>query len=263
MARTRFRDDAIARGAVSRHPLSCNGLHQSEPGPPRLHGSLANYFDTKAELFTAARTDTAVVSIDDEHGRRLAAQTEMSTRTCLTADPGAEVWASDITVPESCGARFVAHTTKGRVPVDLQVLGPHQVPNPLLALTTLVSDGFDSDAVAHGLALFSHAEREWVGMVLAAHTRPLGVAALHAADTVRVGVPPTSIERCSPGTPTGSAQRPIDRELHSRGGRRRDPRRRLDLNQAHFGIRRTVENPHYTTMIWTVIWQISSLWASN
>ena len=117
-----------------------------------FHGSLSEYFDTKAQLFTAARTDTAVVNADDEYGRRLLRRAEVPTWTCSTSDPGAQVWAGDITVPDSCGARFTAHTPVGRVPVDLQVLGPHQVPNALLALTTLVSAGFDLDAVAHGLS---------------------------------------------------------------------------------------------------------------
>lgn len=143
---------AVAQHRVDGVRFRAMAFTNLSPDHLDFHGSLANYFDTKADLFTSARTDTAVVNIDDEHGRRLASQTEVPTWTCSTTDPGADVWAGDITVGESHGARFVAHTPVGRVSVDLRVLGPHQVPNSLLALTTLASTGFDVDAVAHGLS---------------------------------------------------------------------------------------------------------------
>ena len=39
-----------------------------------LHGSMEEYFDTKARLFTAERARAAVVTVDDDWGRRLAAR---------------------------------------------------------------------------------------------------------------------------------------------------------------------------------------------
>lgn len=50
------------------------------------HGSMENYYATKASMFDAERTDLAVVNIADEYGRRLA------------ATAGAEVWTCSSTI---------------------------------------------------------------------------------------------------------------------------------------------------------------------
>ena len=50
------------------------------------------------------------------------------------------------------GSRFVAHTPFGALPVRLEVMGPHQVPNALVALTSLLADGLDPAAAADGIS---------------------------------------------------------------------------------------------------------------
>lgn len=103
---------------------------------------------------------------------------------------------------------------------------------------------------------FSHADREWVGMVLAAHTRSYGVAAIHAAEAVRVGVPPTSIEALFAGDTDrlSSTERLTARYIRAvADGVTSDVD--FDAMQAHLGTRGTVEYTYYITMIWTVIRQ--------
>lgn len=122
-------------------------------GPDHLdyHGTMEAYYETKATMFTADRTRIAVVNIDDAHGTRLATHTTATAWTCSTVSPSADVYADDIKCSDS-GSRFTAHTPHGQARVCLQVLGPHQIANAMLALTSLVADGLDLDAVADGIS---------------------------------------------------------------------------------------------------------------
>lgn len=114
------------------------------------HGTMETYYRTKASLFTAERTETAVISVDDEYGRRLAASATQPMWRFSVRDPSVDVYADGI-ICDSSGSRFVAHTPFGTLPVHLRVLGPHQVPNAVAALTSLLADGLDPAAVAGGL----------------------------------------------------------------------------------------------------------------
>ncbi|OUC80346.1 Mur ligase family protein [Gordonia lacunae] len=115
------------------------------------HDSMESYFATKAAMFTADRTQVAVIDIDDEWGARLAAGTTTETWTCSTSRPDADVVATGIRTGP-LGAEFTAHTPYGRARIGLQVLGPHQVGNALLALTSAVADGVDLAAAAEGIS---------------------------------------------------------------------------------------------------------------
>jgi UDP-N-acetylmuramoyl-L-alanyl-D-glutamate--2,6-diaminopimelate ligase len=102
-------------------------------------------------MFTSDRTQIAVVNVDDSHGARLAANTTMPTWTCSTVNPVADVYAEGIICTES-GSRFTVRTPAGTARVHLQALGPHQVSNAVLALTSLVADGIDLSAAADGVS---------------------------------------------------------------------------------------------------------------
>jgi UDP-N-acetylmuramoyl-L-alanyl-D-glutamate--2,6-diaminopimelate ligase len=54
-----------------------------------LHGSMEEYFQTKARLFMAGRARAAVVTVDDEWGRKLAAGAGIPVTTLATGTPGA------------------------------------------------------------------------------------------------------------------------------------------------------------------------------
>ena len=49
-----------------------------------LHGTMDEYFGTKAELFTAGRARHAVVTVDDEWGRKLAGTADIPVTTLAT-----------------------------------------------------------------------------------------------------------------------------------------------------------------------------------
>ncbi|GAB85431.1 UDP-N-acetylmuramoyl-L-alanyl-D-glutamate--2,6-diaminopimelate ligase [Gordonia rubripertincta] len=115
------------------------------------HGSMESYFATKACMFTVDRTQIAAISIDDDWGARLAAGTAPETWTCSAQDAAADVYATDIRCADT-GTRFTAHTPYGVGVIHLQTLGPHQVANALLALTSVVADGVDVAAAAEGIS---------------------------------------------------------------------------------------------------------------
>ncbi|WP_418906953.1 UDP-N-acetylmuramoyl-L-alanyl-D-glutamate--2,6-diaminopimelate ligase [Glutamicibacter endophyticus] len=79
-----------------------------------LHGSMEEYFATKAALFTAQRAQRAVVMVDDEYGQRLAENAEIPTLS-LSLDahhPTAQWRVQDVTV-EKLGHRFVLRNRQG------------------------------------------------------------------------------------------------------------------------------------------------------
>lgn len=144
------------------------------------HHTMEEYYRVKASLFTAARADTAVISLDDPHGRRLAAESEPPTWTCSVCDVRADVYAEDVDC-DGTGSRFTARTPLGAVPIRLRVLGPHQVPNALVALTGLLADGIDPLAAAEGISGLSripgrcepvHAGQSFTALVDYMHNEP-------------------------------------------------------------------------------------------
>ncbi|MDQ0617915.1 UDP-N-acetylmuramoyl-L-alanyl-D-glutamate--2,6-diaminopimelate ligase [Arthrobacter globiformis] len=134
-----------------------------------LHGTMEEYYRTKAELFTAERARAAVVTVDDAWGRRLAAETELPVTTLATlqpgsgleADPAAASTAAGRTVPDwtvtapkprGLGTEF---TLRGRNGTELRVHtglpGAFNVSNAALALTMVLAGGADPAEVQAAL----------------------------------------------------------------------------------------------------------------
>ena len=67
-----------------------------------LHGTMEDYFRTKAELFTEWRARAAVVTVDDEWGRRLAAEAGLPVTTLSTLPVGAGDGRSPSAAPSGC-----------------------------------------------------------------------------------------------------------------------------------------------------------------
>lgn len=157
-----FRDQAVRAVTmeVSSHAVSqgrVDGLWFrtvafTNLGPDHLdfHGTMERYFAAKAALFTSDRTHAAVVNLDDDYGRRLAATAEVPVWTHSTTDTVADVYADGIRC-DATGTTFTVHTAAGRARVRLSLLGPHQVDNALTALTSLAATGADVLHAAAGL----------------------------------------------------------------------------------------------------------------
>ncbi|WP_459549593.1 UDP-N-acetylmuramoyl-L-alanyl-D-glutamate--2,6-diaminopimelate ligase [Nocardia sp. X0981] len=115
-----------------------------------FHSDLEGYYSAKAKLFSPERSEAAVINIDDEYGRRLAAAVEIPQHTFSTASTAADFYADTIAADEH-GTSFVLHTADRTAAVELRLLGPHQVDNALGALAALATAGVDLDAAIAGM----------------------------------------------------------------------------------------------------------------
>ncbi len=153
------------------------------------HGTMDEYFATKARLFEKGRTRTAVIDVDDPWGRQLAERA--STDRVVTVQRSD---ATDI----SLSIGWSSFRWRGRS-VTVPLSGMFNVDNALIAAAVGRSLGIDVDLVAEGLAAATpvpgRMEVVWPGPPFAvvvdyAHT-PAGLtvaleAARHLASSGRV-----------------------------------------------------------------------------
>lgn len=130
-----------------------------------LHGTMEEYFQTKARLFTPERARAAVVTIDDAWGRKLAAAAEIPVTTLTTAGTtgrgeadadGTAVATADWTVartaPRGLGSDFVLrHRDGAELRVHTGLPGGFNVANAALATVMVLASGHDPAAVQAAL----------------------------------------------------------------------------------------------------------------
>ena len=128
-----------------------------------LHGSMEEYFQTKARLFTAERARAAVVAVDDEWGRRLAASARIPVTTLATAADGgraggaaADLPPADWTVvhpqPRGLGTEFgLRHRDGTELRVHTGLPGSFNVANAALATAMVLAGGATPDEVQAAL----------------------------------------------------------------------------------------------------------------
>jgi UDP-N-acetylmuramoyl-L-alanyl-D-glutamate--2,6-diaminopimelate ligase len=104
------------------------------------HGDLETYYLAKARLFTPELCDHAVVNIDDEAGRRLAAEATVPVTTCCSAD------ATDVRIATD-GIDF--HWRGHRI--HLRLVGRFNVANAVTAATAASVMGVAPEVIARGL----------------------------------------------------------------------------------------------------------------
>jgi UDP-N-acetylmuramoyl-L-alanyl-D-glutamate--2,6-diaminopimelate ligase len=128
-----------------------------------LHGTMEEYYRTKAELFTAERARAAVVTVDDEWGRRLAAQTGLPVTTLATlqpvsgpetdpAGPAGADWTVTDPKPRGLGTEFTLRSRNGtELRVHTGLPGAFNVSNAALALAMVLANGADPAEVQAAL----------------------------------------------------------------------------------------------------------------
>jgi UDP-N-acetylmuramoyl-L-alanyl-D-glutamate--2,6-diaminopimelate ligase len=113
-----------------------------------FHADLEDYFAAKASLFTPQRCRRGLVNVDDEHGRRLAAEATVPTATFSVRDSAADWHVSDVALQRS-GSTFTVHAPSGRsFPVRVPLPGDFNVANALCAVAAVGEAGFDPEPVA-------------------------------------------------------------------------------------------------------------------
>jgi UDP-N-acetylmuramoyl-L-alanyl-D-glutamate--2,6-diaminopimelate ligase len=115
------------------------------------HGTLEDYYATKASLFTSRFTDRALICVDDAWGRRLASQIELSSLTFGRAGTGAPV---EYRVDERGleGIEVVVESPAGRVKLSSRLIGAINAANVVAAYLAAVEVGVDPDQAAAGIA---------------------------------------------------------------------------------------------------------------
>ena len=115
-----------------------------------LHGTMEEYFETKARLFTAQRARAAVVTVDDAWGRRLAGGAGIPVTTLATktdaedGDDGAQAadWRVVDPQPRGLGTEFgLRHRDGTELRVHTGLPGSFNVANAALATAMVLAGG--------------------------------------------------------------------------------------------------------------------------
>lgn len=120
-----------------------------------FHRDVEDYYQAKASLFTTERARRALVDIDDEHGRRLAAdavEAGLEVRTVSWQGADADWTVADV-VPGPEGSTFTVVAPDGRrLPGGVGLAGGFNVGNALVAVAAAAEAGYDAAAVAAAIA---------------------------------------------------------------------------------------------------------------
>ena len=115
-----------------------------------FHGTMEDYFATKASLFTAERAQRAVIGVDGMWGRRLADQVQIPALT-YALDHDADVRCVAIT-ELARGQSLKVHSDGAVHRVDVGLPGRFNAANALGAWTTLRLMGIDADVLSSSMA---------------------------------------------------------------------------------------------------------------
>jgi UDP-N-acetylmuramoyl-L-alanyl-D-glutamate--2,6-diaminopimelate ligase len=118
-----------------------------------LHGTMEEYFATKADLFTSRRARAAAITVDDEWGRRLAATAGIPVTTLATSlAAGAAHWTVTATAPRGLGTEFTLAGPDGAaLHAHTGLPGAFNVANAALAIVMVLAGGADAAAVQAAL----------------------------------------------------------------------------------------------------------------
>ncbi|MFF1385437.1 UDP-N-acetylmuramoyl-L-alanyl-D-glutamate--2,6-diaminopimelate ligase [Arthrobacter sp. NPDC058288] len=122
-----------------------------------LHGTMDEYFQTKARLFTARHAKSAVITVDDEWGRRLADTAGIPVTTLATAGghdsavPAAD-WTVTAAAPRGLGTQFrLRHREGSELRVHTGLPGSFNVSNAALATVMVLASGVEPAALQAAL----------------------------------------------------------------------------------------------------------------
>jgi UDP-N-acetylmuramoyl-L-alanyl-D-glutamate--2,6-diaminopimelate ligase len=116
-----------------------------------FHADEEDYYRAKASLFTPERARLALVCIDDEHGRRLAAETSLPVRTFSGAGRAADWTVSEVEAGTD-GTTFGVRGPGVDVAAGVPLPGAFNVTNALAAVAACSEAGFAAEDIAQGIA---------------------------------------------------------------------------------------------------------------
>lgn len=113
-----------------------------------FHQDMEDYFTAKAALFTPERSTRALICVDDEWGRRLAAQCPIPAVTIARATGGRASASADYVVEAGAGSEFVLTGTDTRLRLRSALPGDFNVMNTAMAAVSLLLLGHPAEEVA-------------------------------------------------------------------------------------------------------------------
>ncbi|PNI08097.1 UDP-N-acetylmuramoyl-L-alanyl-D-glutamate--2,6-diaminopimelate ligase [Arthrobacter sp. AFG7.2] len=117
-----------------------------------LHHTMEDYFATKAELFTPGRARKAVVTVDDEWGRRLAGTAGVPVTTLSTSAQNPADWTVTETTARGLGTEFILSGPGGTtLRVHTGLPGSFNVANAALAAVMVLAGGVDAASLQAAL----------------------------------------------------------------------------------------------------------------
>ncbi|MET4134506.1 UDP-N-acetylmuramoyl-L-alanyl-D-glutamate--2,6-diaminopimelate ligase [Pseudarthrobacter sp. PvP090] len=123
-----------------------------------LHGSMDEYFQTKAQLFTPGRASRAVVTVDDDWGVKLAGTAAIPVTTLAThahagtGSPAAADWTVNRQAPHGLGTDFtLRHRDGTELRIHTGLPGSFNVANAALATVMVLAGGYDAATVQAAL----------------------------------------------------------------------------------------------------------------
>ncbi|MGW1347301.1 UDP-N-acetylmuramoyl-L-alanyl-D-glutamate--2,6-diaminopimelate ligase [Kribbella sp. NPDC002412] len=141
---------ALAQGRVDGARFAVAGFTNLTQDHLDFHNTFEEYFAAKASLFTPERCDVAVVTIDDEYGRRLAAQTVVPLVTVSTT--GEADWMVAGKHQSEHGTTVIDIQGPGEtLTVEIGLPGDFNVANALLATAMLRQVDVPAEEIAAGL----------------------------------------------------------------------------------------------------------------
>jgi UDP-N-acetylmuramoyl-L-alanyl-D-glutamate--2,6-diaminopimelate ligase len=142
---------ALAMGRVDGCTFDVSGFTQLGSDHLDFHGSDEEYFAAKATLFTPARSRHAVVTVDDDGGRRMAATSSTATQT-LGLRPDADWQVDEVVVTADGGHRYRLTSPDGvHFGGGVRLMGRFNVANAALAQAMLIVAGVDAERAATGI----------------------------------------------------------------------------------------------------------------
>jgi UDP-N-acetylmuramoyl-L-alanyl-D-glutamate--2,6-diaminopimelate ligase len=146
---------ALVLGRVGGIRFAASGFTNLGRDHLDFHTDVEDYYRAKAQLFDG-RAAVDVVTVDDDAGRRLAAEIAPRAEPVTVSATGADAadWtASDITVTDDGGSAFTLHGPGGRRwPARLRLPGDFNVANAVLAAALLDAVGVPLEDALPGLA---------------------------------------------------------------------------------------------------------------
>jgi UDP-N-acetylmuramoyl-L-alanyl-D-glutamate--2,6-diaminopimelate ligase len=120
-----------------------------------FHASMDDYFAAKASLFMPERARSAVVCVDDDWGRRLAARAAVPTTTLATSAGSAAAATADWVVEQGGDGAFglLERATGRRLHLVSHLPGHFNVANTALAALALLGIGLAPTAVEAAMAV--------------------------------------------------------------------------------------------------------------